>query len=212
MEPDNNVNDSLPKVMDKLAEIDGISIKDGLEFCGSPKALLKFLNTFYISIDEKTKAIKEAYDNKDISNYIIRVHALKSTSRIIGAFELSDMAKALEEAGESGNTSFIQENNDRLLRNYEGYKKKLSVLDEIFSGSDDNKPAIPKDILTDAYRTLRELIPAMDYDSVEMVLESMKKYKMADADKKKVSVIERLLKKLEWDELKSLIETNDSDK
>ena len=80
MEPDNVANESLPKELENLEADKGISIKDGLEYCGSPKALLKFLNTFYKSIDDKEKCIREAFDKDDINTYTIKVHSLKSTA------------------------------------------------------------------------------------------------------------------------------------
>jgi DegV family protein with EDD domain len=107
-----------------LADIEGISVEDGLKYCGSEAALKKFLNTFCDSIDNKSKEIEDAYNRGDISFYTIKVHALKSTSRIIGAKELSGLAESLEMAGKEENRAFIDENTGRLLELYRSYKDK----------------------------------------------------------------------------------------
>ena len=55
----------------------------------------------------------------DWKTYVLKVHALKSTSLTIGAEELSEQAKALELAGKGGDMAFILENNERMLQLYE---------------------------------------------------------------------------------------------
>ncbi|MBP3195789.1 MAG: Hpt domain-containing protein, partial [Butyrivibrio sp.] len=54
-----------------------------------------------------------------------KVHALKTTSRMIGAKELSSLAESLEMAGKEGNQSYIDENTSKLLKLYRSYKEKL---------------------------------------------------------------------------------------
>ncbi len=107
-----------------LEDIEGISVEDGLKYCGSETALKKFLHTFCDSIDTKSNEIEDAYNRGDISFYTIKVHALKSTSRIIGAKELSSLAESLEMAGKEENQAFIDENTGKLLELYRSYKEK----------------------------------------------------------------------------------------
>ena len=45
--------------------------------------------------------ITNSFAKKDWSNYIIKVHALKSTSMTIGAVPLSELAKELELSGKA---------------------------------------------------------------------------------------------------------------
>ena len=105
-----------------IFDIDGITIEDGLKYCGSMDAFRKFLNTFCDTIDSKSDEIEDAYRRKDISFYTIKVHALKSTSRIIGARELSKLAESLEMAGKDGNQAYIDENTGKLLELFRSYK------------------------------------------------------------------------------------------
>ena len=70
----------------------------------------------------------EAYRNKDLKNYEIRVHALKSTSKTIGALELSEKAKTLEYAAKEGNTALLEAENDGMLKAYEEQVKNIEEI------------------------------------------------------------------------------------
>ncbi|MBO5622000.1 MAG: DegV family EDD domain-containing protein, partial [Butyrivibrio sp.] len=111
--------------MSGMSDKEGISLEDGLKYCGSKQALDKFLNAFRENIDTKSNEIEDAYNRGDISFYTIKVHALKTTSRMIGAKELSSLAESLEMAGKEGNQSYIDENTSKLLKLYRSYKEKL---------------------------------------------------------------------------------------
>lgn len=193
----------IPEELKILENIDGISIKEGLDFCGSSKAFLKFLNTFYSSIDYKLAEIKEAFDKNDLTSYTIKVHALKSTSRIIGASMLSDLTLRLEEAGEKKDIAFIRDNNDKLLQLYSSYKAKLSVVAENLEETPHEEIA-PEDLI-DAYNALKEYIPKMDYDAVEVILDSLKEYKLPQKDHDTVDKLKELLVQMNWDVMNDLI-------
>lgn len=68
---------------------------------------------------EKLACIKRLYEEKSWSDYVIEVHALKSSSLTIGSAKLSQMAKELELAGKTGDYSRIEKNNAALLEMYE---------------------------------------------------------------------------------------------
>ncbi|WP_026509397.1 Hpt domain-containing protein [Butyrivibrio sp. LC3010] len=190
---------------DYLKKIDGISLTDGLNFCGTKKAFLKFLNTFYSNIDSKSDEIEKAYKSGDFSFYTTKVHALKSTARIIGAFELSELALMLEEAGRNGDEKCIDDNTCKLLELFRSYKNKLSVLDSKRKGDNEIKKEISPEKLEDAYSALREVIPTMDYDSVEMILDELKVYKLSTEDFNIITQLEKLLRNFKWDEMDVLI-------
>ena len=61
-------------------------------------------------------------------------------------------------------------------------------------------------MLSDAYSALREVVPSMDYDAVEMIIEGLREYKIPAADKEKIDRIARLLEQLNWDEIAQLLD------
>ena len=71
--------------------------------------------------------------------------------------------------------------------------------------SQEGKEMIPDDELSGAYEALREVIPQMDYDSVEMIVSQVREFRLPDEDNKKFSELEKLMKTLDWDGMESLI-------
>ena len=45
----------------------------------------------------------------------------------------------------------------------------------------------------------------MDYDSVEMIIEGLKKYKLPEDEKERIEKIEYYLKKLDWESVQDLL-------
>ena len=69
-------------------------------------------------IDYK-KSLEERFAEEDWKNYIIEVHALKSSSISVGAVKLSECAKELEFAGKEENYELIKEKHPALIKLYE---------------------------------------------------------------------------------------------
>lgn len=194
------------KIIDILKNVEGISISDGLKYCGSSAAYAKFIKSFYTSIDKKALDIEKAYESEDYALYTTKVHSLKSTSRIAGMAKLSELALKLEEAGRAGNTSFIKEKHDEFIKFYRSFNDKLSVLDEVFSGDDKDAKPISASELEDAYKSLSESIEMMDYDAVELILGEVTKYKLPKEDKAVMNSLDSHLKNMEWEEMSELIQ------
>ena len=103
----------------KLKEA-GVDTAYGLDYCGGDTEFYEELLSDYADRkDSKLEEIKGYFDAMDFKNYEIRVHGVKSTSKLIGAFELSDLAKALEDAAKGGNEAFIKETHPEFMRKYE---------------------------------------------------------------------------------------------
>ncbi len=96
-----------------------ISTEKGLFYCGGdPDAYCEVLDIYVRSSAEKHKLIASLFEQKFWEDYIIEVHALKSSSLNIGAEELSALAKELELAGKAGNYDVIEAKNTALLDMY----------------------------------------------------------------------------------------------
>lgn len=85
---------------------------------GSMEAYREILLLYVKKGSEKREYIDMLFEKKDWKNYIIEVHALKSTSMSIGAVKLSGLAKELESAGKSGNYRTIEKKNGTLSKLY----------------------------------------------------------------------------------------------
>ena len=88
-------------------------------------------------------------EEKDWENYTTKVHALKSSARIVGAQELSDRAKRLEDAGNRRDTEEIEKDTPELLSLYRSCSDALAPLQEPVQ-SDDDLPEIDDASLAEA--------------------------------------------------------------
>ena len=66
----------------------------------------------------KTRDLQQCYGSHDWKNYAVYVHSLKSTSRMIGAAALSEMAAELEAAADAGQADLIHGRHDDLMKRY----------------------------------------------------------------------------------------------
>ncbi|MCR5356620.1 MAG: response regulator [Lachnospiraceae bacterium] len=182
-------------LMSCLKDIDEIDEEAGLKNCGSEEGYLSVLSVFRKTALSKADEIEKFCGDGDIENYTTKVHALKSSARIIGAAELSELAKDLEDAGKRKDITYINENTDRLLSMYRELYDKLSRLDD----EDEDLPPIGEKALKEAYQTIIEIAGSMDYGMMEGILKDLKKYSLQKPDKEKISKIECMLTELDWD-------------
>lgn len=199
------VEDEEASIIDRLKDSPDINVSDGVTHCGSEEGYIAALEIFYSTIEQKADEIQTFYDNEDYESYTIKVHALKSSARIIGANELADAAFALEMAGKDGEIDTIRTNTDELLSNYRKYTKLLGPLvsndyEEVTDGTHyEPEPNVPEDVLADAYKSIQDFSSAMDFDLTEMVLKSLDEYILPKEDAKKVANIRAKLLNLDYD-------------
>ena len=74
---------------------------------------------------EKLATVRELFDNEDYERYTIEVHALKSNAATVGAMKLADKAKALEDAGKTGDIETIKRDTDAFLEEYAVFAEDL---------------------------------------------------------------------------------------
>ncbi|MBQ5318577.1 MAG: response regulator [Oscillospiraceae bacterium] len=159
-----------------------ISVAKGLTYTGgSEEAYYEILEMYVRKGSEKRELISSLAVEENWKNYIIEVHALKSTSLSIGSVKLSEFAKKLELAGKSGDYEVIRNGNNDLMKLYsevieEGTdllaKKGISVGKSETDEAKDNENALQTESIT--IEKLTEYISLMenscnDFDSDEAV-------------------------------------------
>ena len=192
----------LPEWMEKLKNID---INEGLKNCGSVESYISILKVYYESVNMTRSNIENAFSGENWKDYTSYVHSLKSTSRTVGATDLSKLSELLEKAGNDNDTELIRNHQDELLKMYLEISDSLSLIPEI-SGvrkaeNDEDKELIKPEKLKDAYATILEISGSLDYDTLTFVLDSLDKYRLPDKDREIVSRIKDLAYKLKWDEI-----------
>ena len=93
---------------------------------GDKDCVIFLFESFRDNIDKNKADIVSAYEKEDFSNYTIFVHALKSTSKMIGAQKLSEMARKMEESGKAGEFDYIRQNYKAMIAECDAVVAEIS--------------------------------------------------------------------------------------
>ncbi len=184
-----------------VRDIPEIDVQAGIENCAGEDSFMSVLNVFASTAGQKADEIEKLYDENDIENYTIKVHALKSSARIIGAQKLSDMARLLEEAGKKKDIDYIRANTDELLSSYRELDERLSQKDK----NAGDRPALSEAARKEAFDTITEIAGSMDFGMMEELLNDLENYDLSDEDEKLVKNIRSRLMEIDWDGITQLI-------
>ena len=190
-----------PEGFSWLMEIPELDTDMGIANCGTFDSLVSVAKIFHQTAHLKANEIEELWSKGDIENYTIKVHALKSSSRIIGAVTLSDMAKALEDAGRASDIDTINRDTPALLKEYRNLDSALSSFDEEVG----EKPELTPAMWDEALETITMIAGTMDYGMMEHLLKDLKGYALSAPKEELVRQIESAMMKLDWDAIKELV-------
>lgn len=194
----------MPEEMKWIYDVKGIDVESGIKNSGGIQEFIFSLDMFYDAIGENSIIIRNAYDEENIRLFTIKVHSLKSSARIIGATKLSEVAQILEDAGNNKDMDILNANVDKFISDYEEYKNKLEPIKD-YTDTDEGKEMISDEELQGAYEALKDVISQMDYDSVEMIVGELDKYKLPDEDKDRIKRIKKSMKAMDWDTMTAII-------
>lgn len=155
--------------------IGDLDIDAAVALIGSQKLYLTILEKYFSAIKAKAEVIRSCEESGDIKTYTIEVHALKSSSKQIGAMELSEMAKELEACGNAEDTVAIHEKTPDLLEKYLSY---YDVLKPMFESEEEptEKIEITNDQLLEFFEKMITAAEELDMDLMEETANEMDKY------------------------------------
>ncbi|MCR4850751.1 MAG: response regulator [Lachnospiraceae bacterium] len=171
----------------------------GVKHCGSESLYNDVLRDFYKLIDNKADRIEELYNEDNIKEYTIEVHALKSVARMVGAEYLSGLALELEMAGKEGNKALIDEKTPELLDRYRAYKQTLSYYDE---EEDDNKQDVSKEKAVELLGRMKDAANTFDIDTVDEIMAELNGYRMPDEERTQmIKNLDALVRDVSYDDV-----------
>ncbi len=118
----------IPGFLYDLKELD---IDSGLAYCGDGEDYMLALKMYSDSAMQKADEIEGYWAARDIKNTTIKVHALKSASRAVGALELGEFAARLEQAGKNEEEDTLDRELGELISRYRQLGKDLEPLGEL---------------------------------------------------------------------------------
>jgi CheY-like chemotaxis protein/HPt (histidine-containing phosphotransfer) domain-containing protein len=114
----------------------GIDEEAGLKYSQNDRELYETILKQYVKeAPVKREKISLCFEEGDYKNYEVYVHALKSTSRMIGASELSERAKELEDLAKKGGARITEEMQDELMSQYEKAVNAIAGMFGLDTGS-----------------------------------------------------------------------------
>lgn len=93
----------------------GIDINKGLELLGDMEMYNETLNDFISESDSRIPDIKKYYEEGDMPNYAILVHAMKSDSKYLGFDHLAELSYNHEMASKQNDSEYVKANIEELL-------------------------------------------------------------------------------------------------
>lgn len=172
----------------RKTESDGSPLLDtrkGIIYAGGDEKVYKeILSLFIQKSGEKSGVIRRLFEQRDAKNYVVEVHALKSSSLSIGAARLSGIARELEAAGKAGNIEAVREKNDELLKLYEEVageaRKYLAGVEDTVSASEEVGIAelseIAADMLREYIDRAKTACRGFDADAVSVIAVETRAY------------------------------------
>lgn len=188
---------------EKAGEFDCLDCEKAIQGLGSATLFAKIVETYYKRGPQTRLEIENAFDSGDIADYAIKTHALKSSSRQIGAMELGDIAEKLEKAGKASDLDTINEYHGRAM---DMLGKLIDDLSKYFSedeASDTDLPLITEAELNGIFLVLAEACENLEMDEMEACARKLKKYSYPD-DRK--DIMERLYAAIDMVDTEGCIE------
>ena len=207
--------ESLPETEDKketeemneaaLYNIEGLDVKIGLSYVADDEELYHDVLIDYADeVEMRADEIEMFLVEDDLTNYVIHVHALKSLSKTIGAMELSELAKELEDCGTAQNMEVIQEKTPILLKKYRELGKKLKEYERQKNGEsptadgelrEEELQPLNKEKAEEQLKLLVNCLEEYDSFGAEEILEELKKYRYDNEEER--AILAKMLKAMQ---------------
>ncbi|MCR4907981.1 MAG: response regulator [Lachnospiraceae bacterium] len=202
-----DADEELPALLKTLEEENLLDVRAGIKNSGSPGEYIPLLKIFCNSIDEKIEELRRYFREGDLKNYTIKVHALKSSAKIIGAMELGEEAQSLEDAGKRGDSVFIRGHQGAFMELLKDLKEPLSRIfaEEEESEDSSDKPMEDKALMSEIFEELYKAADAMDCDRIEGVFEKIKNYRFSEENREFFKKLKQAADNLDYDAIKSLL-------
>jgi CheY-like chemotaxis protein len=160
--------------------IEGLDTAKGLAMAGgSQKNYIGTLEIFLRDGKKKIAEINAALETNNLPLFKIYAHALKSAAANIGAMELSELANALEIAGERNDLGFVQEHAPSLL---DSLGRAMGAISKAMDTGANGKQELMADMgeLKRLLARLKEAIDGVDPAGIKATSEALKPFAKAE--------------------------------
>lgn len=120
----------------------GVDVTKSLELFGDINTYNEIVGEFLVSAKEKQAKLQQYKDEKDMANYTIYIHSLKSDAKYFGFTKLATMAEEQEQKSREGDIFFIYENFQPLIDEIQ--RMMLVVKKYLYPETETQVPQVPQ--------------------------------------------------------------------
>lgn len=190
-----------------------LDVEEGILFCGGvPERYIEVLQIVCKKGEEQLAELANLQKQHDYDEYTIQIHGIKSSTRSIGAKEISDMAKAQEKAGREGDYAFIDAHIGEFDRAYRRMLEQIEAALEHLGVNQTEMSPQEKTLLTqeDVAQALKEIlryIDEYDFASATKVIRQTMQKEMPEECRVDFEQISGWMDDMEEEKIRELVES-----
>ena len=199
---DDQGNVSGPPYPPSLFMNEELDIYHALNACAGPKMFVRSLKEYIRRFPAAVEEIQALYDSRDIKGFTIKVHALKSSSFLVGFVRLSRLCALLEKDGDAGDIADIDEKVPELFLLA---KKIMSYEYDFEEGKTGGMGEINPMGLQKAYEGIKHAIEEYDFNELTGILESLSRYNLPEKERDRVKRLSDAADEFEWEQMREIL-------
>lgn len=184
------------RLAEKIA-IPELDVESALRLAGSEKLFRQILDEYVKVIPRKSQLLQSRKEAQDWKNYTIEAHALKSSSKQIGATALSELAAQMEQAGNNDDIDFILAHHDELLEQYRAYEPILMKYTGAPKKDKGPKSDYDAERIRSCLDSMQEAVDELDMDAMNEVMEQLEQIALLKEEEQYVQQMKEAVEEVE---------------
>ena len=189
-----------------IRDIDEIDVETGIKNCGGEEGYIETIKIYAGTVEANANDTERFWLDGDIKNATIKIHAMKSSSRIIGATDLGELAQELENAGHENDAEKLGARIDELLERYRRIGEALAPLINTDETDESELPMIGEEDLRELYTGIREFLSVNEFSSAVELIENLKKYSVPESERERRKALIKAADDLEYEMIPEIME------
>ena len=206
----NSMTQNKKKNETRIPQIDGIESSYALMKLTSEELVIDTMKSFAKSarmeseiLNDMKNKLEVATDDEEkcLYDYEVKVHSMKSNLAMIGALQLSGVAKALEYGAKEGNLLLILSLTDSFLKDYNEIAGKII---EALPSEEIGQKEFDKNAFLQSLSNLNSVLGFMDIDTADDLIASLKEYAFPEVIASHMEKLEAAVINIDLDNTKKI--------
>lgn len=189
----------------KRVVIPHLDMEQALQLLGNEELYWQVLWEYARVIPKKARMLEQHFKAEDWKNYTIEAHALKSSSKQIGAMELSELAAQMEQAGNLMDIEYIREHHRELLERYREYELILSKYVEKPQEEIKPKAAYDAQKVSEYLDSMQNAVDNLDMDDMDRVIKLLEQVVLKEMEAHCLKKMKEAVEELDVESCEELI-------